>query len=237
MTETSTTEQIQGQLLDAALPHVVFDGWGPAVFDMAVTESGVAPAVARALCPRGAVDLAVAFHKRGDAAMVARMKAADLAEMRFRDRIAAGVRFRLEEAAPFKEEVRRGTTLFALPHLASDGAKLVWGTADAIWTTLGDASQDFNWYSKRATLSGVYGSTVLYWLGDESEDHADTWAFLDRRIEDVMQFEALKKTVNDSPILSRAMAGPNWLLGMIKAPVRPAQNDMPGSWVSPRSDA
>lgn len=236
MAETMTSEQIQDRLLQAALPHVAFDGWAQSVFDAAIVESGVAPAVARALCPRGAVDLAVAFHKAGDGAMVARMQAADLSAMRFRDRIASGVRFRLEEAAAHKEEVRRGSTLFALPHLAGDGAKLIWGTADAIWTTLGDSSDDFNWYSKRATLSGVYGATVLFWLGDHSEDHVATWAFLDRRIDDVMQIEALKKTVRDSPTLSAVMAGPNWLLDQIKAPAKSGPNDMPGSWTAPQND-
>ena len=236
MSDEMTSEQIKDQLLAAALPHVVFDGWAPSVFDASVAETEIAPAVARALCPRGAVDLAVAFHKRGDAEMVARMKSADLSALRFRDRIASGVRFRLEAAAAHKEEVRRGTTLFALPHLAGDGTKLIWGTADAIWTTLGDASEDFNWYSKRATLSGVYGATVLFWLGDDSPDHVDTWAFLDRRIDDVMQIEALKKTVNDSPTLSAMMAGPNWVLNQIKAPARKATPNMPGSWTSPTSD-
>ena len=91
-----------------------------------------------------------------------------------------------------------------------------------------------NWYTKRATLSGVYSATVLFWLGDSSEGHQDTWAFLDRRIENVMQIEKLKAHVRDSPTLSKVMAGPNWVLSQIKAPIRFPKGDLPGSWTAPR---
>ncbi len=223
----------RAQLLDAAVMHVPFDGWTDATFKAAVADSGIDPTVARAVCPRGAVDLAVAYHHSGDAQMLTALKGVDLKALRFRDRIALAVQLRLE-AVDDKEVVRRGTTLFALPHYAADGAKLVWGTCDQIWTALGDASDDVNWYTKRATLSGVYTSTVLYWLGDTSEDHADTWAFLDRRIDNVMQIEKLKAQVKDSPTLSKLMAGPNWLLSHVKAPKRFPKGDFPGSWTAPR---
>jgi len=221
------------KLLDAALDHVPFDGWSETTFQAALRESGIEAAVARGVCPRGAVDLAVAFHKRGDAQMLARLKTAELAGMKFRDRIAAAVRFRLE-AVTDRELVRRGTTLFSLPQHAPDGVKLIWGTADAIWDALGDTSDDVNWYTKRATLSGVYSATVLYWLGDSSDGFAATWAFLDRRIEDVMQIEKFKAQVNASPTLSRLMAGPTWLLSRIKPPSRFPKSDLPGSWTAPR---
>ena len=216
-------------LLQSALAHVPFDGWSQITFDAAITDSGVEEIVAHSVCPRGAVDLANHYHAQGDAMMLVRLADADLAEMKFRDRVAAAVRYRLE-AVEDKEVVRRGTSLFALPMYAADGAKAVWGTADAIWTALGDTSEDVNWYTKRATLSGVYSSTVLYWLGDGSEGHADTWAFLDRRIENVMQFEKLKAQVNDSPVLSKLLAGPNWLMSHVKAPQRAPQSGLPGRW-------
>lgn len=215
------------KLLDAALIHVPFDGWSDETFNAAVAESGVEMALARAICPRGAVDLAAAYHKRGDQRMVARLNEAELAQMRFRDRIAAAVRFRIE-AVEDKELVRRGMTLFALPQHAPEGTRLIWGTCDLIWRSLGDTSDDVNWYTKRMTLSGVYSSTLLYWLGDESEGFEATWAFLDRRIEDVMQFETLKARLRDNPALSRVLKGPLDVLGRIRAP-KP-HGDMPGHW-------
>lgn len=217
------------KLLDAALGHVPFDGWSDATFQAAIRETGVAPGLARGLFPRGALDLAVAYHKRGDARMVARLEQADLSAMRFRDRIAAAVRYRLE-AVDDRELLRRGMTLFALPQHAPDGARLIWETCDLIWRTLGDESDDINWYTKRATLSGVYSSTVLYWLGDQSEGHEATWAFLDRRIEDVMRFETFKANLRNNEALSKVLKGPLDILGRIRAP-KP-RNDMPGSWKS-----
>ncbi|EDQ06042.1 hypothetical protein DSM14862_03032 [Sulfitobacter indolifex] len=220
------------QLLDAALMHVPFDGWSPATFNAAIKDSGLDPALARAVCPRGSVDLAVAYHRRGDAKMLEGLAEADLANLRFRDRIAKAVRLRLE--AGDREAIRRGSTLFALPHHAPEGAGLLWETCDKIWTALGDTSDDVNWYSKRATLSGVYSATLLYWLGDTSEGHQATWSFLDRRIDDVMQIEKLKAQVRESPTLSRLMAGPNWLLSHIKAPRGQRDPNLPGRWTPPR---
>ncbi len=223
------------RLLQAALLHVPFDGWSNATFEAAIGDSGVERTVAEGLCPRGAVDLALYYHTKGDQAMLVRLREADLDEMRFRDRIAAAVRYRLE-AVEDKEAVRRGTALFALPVYTADGARAIWGTADAIWDALGDTSEDVNWYTKRATLSGVYSSTVLYWLGDTSEGHEATWEFLDRRIDNVMQIEKFKAQVKKNPVLSGLMTGPNWLLGHVKAPQRMPRSGLPGSWTRPRHD-
>lgn len=207
------------QLMQAALGHVVFEGWSPETFRAAMEDSGVEPALARALCPRGAIDLAVAFHKDGDAQMSAAVAQEDMSGLRFRDKVARAVQLRFEVIAD-KEAVRRGTTLFALPHHAAEGAGLIWGTADAVWVALGDTSEDVNWYTKRLTLSGVYSSTVLFWLGDDSLDHQATWDFLDRRIENVMQFEKAKALVNENALLSRLLAGPNAIVSRIRKPQR-----------------
>lgn len=219
-----TQDTPMDRLLDAILPHVAFDGWSAAAFQIAVAQLGMAPDLARAHCPRGAVDLAALYHRRGDRAMVAALAAANTAGLRFRDRIALAVRLRLEGAD--REIVRRGAALFALPQNAATGAALVWGTADAIWTALGDRSDDINWYSKRATLAAVYAATVLYWMGDDSADHAATWAFLDRRIEGVMRIEKVKAQVRDNAVLSKVLAGPLAVLRHIRAPQ--GMDAMPG---------
>jgi len=219
-------------LLDAILPHVAFDGWSPAAFLAARQDAGLSPQEARTACPRGATDLAVLFHTQGDAAMVAALNAADLSDMRFRDKVAHAVRLRLK-AVEDKEAVRRGSALFALPHMATEGSKLIWGTADAIWTALGDTSDDVNWYTKRATLSAVYASVVLYWLGDDSHEGQATSAFIDRRIDNVMQFESFKAAVNKNPLTKPFATALGQLTARIKAPGKPPA-DLPGSWVSPR---
>lgn len=227
MTEVRNEAEL---ILDKALEHVVFDGWSQDCFAAAARDAGLTMAQARALYPRGPLDLAIAFHKRGDRQMINRLRQENLLAMRFRDRIAAGVRFRLEAVAEHKEAVRRGSALFSLPINAPEGAKLVWGTADAIWNTLGDSSEDYNWYTKRTTLSAVYAATVLYWLGDTSPQSDATWEFLDRRIENVMQFEQVKAQVNGNPLASKILAGPNWLLSKIRKPMTMPDPDLPGRW-------
>ncbi|WP_397542779.1 COQ9 family protein [Roseovarius salis] len=228
-----TDEDVKAKLLEAAKMHVPFDGWGESTFRAAIEDSGVAPGLARAVFPRGGVDLALAYHEEGDREMIRRIEETDMSGMRFRDKIALAVRYRLE-AAEDKELVRRGMALFALPQHAMDGAQALWRTADRIWTALGDTSDDVNWYTKRATLSGVYGSTVLYWLGDESEGSARTWAFLDRRIADVMQFEKVKAQARDNKFVAGLMKGPLAFLGNIKPPRGPHTPDMPGRWPGTR---
>ncbi|MEL7178656.1 MAG: COQ9 family protein [Pseudomonadota bacterium] len=227
------TDPILDKLLDAALPHVAFDGWSPATFNAAVADAGIDPAVAKTSCPRGAVDLAVAYHRRGDAAMVAVLKESDLSNMRFRDKVAHAVLLRLQ-VIDDKEAVRRGTTLFSLPHMAGDGAKLIWGTADAIWTALGDSSQDVNWYTKRMTLSGVYSAVVLYWLGDDSVDIQATEAFIDRRIDNVMQFEKFKAQAKANPLLKPLTSTLERMMAGIKAPGAATSPDLPGIWRDPQ---
>ncbi|MBV0910811.1 COQ9 family protein [Anianabacter salinae] len=226
---TSSPETVKTALVDAILPHVAFDGWSEPAFRAACRDAGVSTDMARAVCPKGAVDLAIAYHRRADDEMARKVAATDLSAMRFRDRVAQAVRWRVE-AIDDREAVRRASSLFALPMHAAEGARLIWGTADRIWDALGDPSDDINWYTKRATLSGVYGSVVLYWLGDDSTGHQATWAFLDRRIDDVMRIEKAKAQVNANPVLKRVFAGPNWLMSKVKAPTRMPQVDLPGHW-------
>ncbi len=230
MEPQNTPENARDQVLEAALLHVPFDGWSETTLRAAIADSGVAEGLARALFPRGGIDLAVAFHKRGDQKMQETLATTDLSQMRFRDRVTFAVRTRLEGIED-RELVRRGTTLFALPQHATAGAKLIWGTADAIWTALGDTSRDVNWYTKRATLSAVYGSTVLYWLGDDSIGHQSTWDFLDRRIGDVMQIETIKAKVRENPLGKALLAGPAKVMEKWRAPTVP--DDLPGRFRNP----
>lgn len=223
-------DDIKDRLLDAALMHVPFDGWSEITFRAACHDADVPEVLAHAVCPRGGVDLALAFHARGDSRMLERLQAEDLSGMRFRDKVAAAVRFRLE-AVEDKEAVRRGTTLLALPQYAGDGVKAIWNTCDLILDALGDGSDDLNWYTKRASLAGVYSATVLYWLGDDSLGHQATWDFLERRIDNVMDFEKLKAGLQKNPLLKPLLVGPNWLAEQIKPPK--ARDDLPGS-LNPR---
>jgi ubiquinone biosynthesis protein COQ9 len=223
-TETDHIEQTRVALVKAALPLVSFDGWTETTLKAAIKEAGVDPGLAHQACPRGAVDLALAFHRIGDAKMQEALTKTDLSDMRFRDRIAKAVRMRIEAVADQKEAVRRGVTLFALPTHAAEGAQALWATTDKIWNALGDTSDDVNWYTKRGTLSAVYSATLLYWLGDDSENSVETWGFLDRRIDNVMQFESVKAKLKDNP-LAKGFAA---MFPDIHKPSSQAPDDLPG---------
>jgi ubiquinone biosynthesis protein COQ9 len=227
------TDDSARRMLEAALMHVPFDGWSETAFRAAAEDAGLTTPEARGLFPRGAVDMAAAWHRAGDAAMAEALAALDLGSLRYSERVARAVRLRIECAGD-REAVRRGTTLFALPLHAAEGARLLWGTADAIWTALGDTSRDINWYTKRMTLSGVYSATLLYWLGDDSLDGQATWAFLDRRIADVMRFEKAKSAVRENRMLKPFMAGPDWLASRLRAPQPGRDAGLPGGWTSRR---
>ncbi len=228
-------EELKDRLLDAALAHVPFDGWSEATLAAAARDCGVDIDAARAVFPKDGVSMAAAFHKRGDAALEGWVRgdgAPVLDGLRYSEKVAELVWQRLQLAGGRengKDIVRAATTLFALPSNAAEGARLIWGTADTIWTLLGDSSDDINWYSKRAILSGVYGSSVLYWLGDKSEGDVDTRAFIDRRIANVMQFEKLKSQARANPVLGRLMAGAGGLLSGVRAPSA-RRRDLPGQW-------
>ena len=224
MEKPDTMEQAKSLILQAALPHVPFEGWSATTLAAAITESSTAPGLAQALFPRGGLDLALAYHQAGDRQMVQALQDRDLTSLRFRDRIALAVRLRLFDAD--RDLVRRGAALFSLPRNTAEGARAVWGTADAIWTALGDKSKDINWYTKRTTLSAVYASTLLYWLGDDSPDHRATADFLDRRIEDVMRFETAKARFRENPLGKALLNGPLKVLERVHAPQGP--DHLPG---------
>ncbi|PYF11155.1 ubiquinone biosynthesis protein COQ9 [Rhodobacter viridis] len=215
--------RLRADLLEAITPHVPFDGWSDPAFAAAVTDLGVDPTLARLVCPRGAIDLAAEYHRAADRALAAALKEQDFQDLRFRDKVAAAVKMRIGMVDA--ELVRRASSAFALPQNMALGGRLVWETADTIWLGLGDESRDYNWYSKRLTLSGVFSATVLFWIGDESPEHADTWAFLNHRIEDVLQFEKIKGGLLRLP-------GLRGFLDTIRAP---GPRTAPGS-LSPRGD-
>lgn len=231
VSETEAWEVVAARsaVIATALPHVPFDGWTDKTLAFAVEDAGVDPGLSRVAFPRGGLDLALAYHYDRDAQLAERLAAEDLLGLKFRDRIARAILLRLELVAGEREAVRRGVALFALPLHAADGARGIWHTADTIWTALGDSSRDFNWYSKRATLSAVYSSALLYWLGDQSDGFTATRDFVQRRIENVMQVEDVKARIARNPVAAAMLKGPQRLLERVRAP-GDGPADLPGSW-------
>ena len=215
------------KLMLTALPNVAFDGWSNSTFVAACREADISERKARLFCPRGALDLAIAFHKWGDDQFETAFTKKKISELKVREKIRKAIELRIKLASD-KEAVRRGVVLFALPIYAFEGSRLIWDTADLIWESIGDKSEDYNWYSKRAILSAVYASTVLYWLGDNSEGSEETWHFLDRRIEDVMKFETAKVQLKTNKFTKEFSGLTEKFLKTIKRPSRNIDPNLPG---------
>ncbi|MSP84151.1 MAG: COQ9 family protein [Alphaproteobacteria bacterium] len=203
----SERETRRRAVLAAALPHVPFDGWTGRLLDRAAADLGLPGGETHRLFPGGASELLGFFAAEADRRMIEGLAAGHIDSLRVRERIALAVRIRLEAALPHREAVRRALAFYAMPHNAPAGTAALYRTVDAIWRALGDASTDFNFYTKRALLAGVYAATLLFWLDDRAEETAATWRFLDRRIADVMRIQKVRGRLSEHlPSLDRIVA-------------------------------
>jgi len=198
MTADSSTETLDETRLRLAaeLPHhAAFDGWSVGAVDAAADVLGINRDIARLAFDGNAVTMISAWFASIDAAMLAALTSEALAEMKVRGRITALVEARLRLLAPHKEALRRALAILAFPQNALTTTKLGWHAADVMWRAAGDTATDYNHYTKRAILGGVYAATLTVFLNDDSDDHADTRAFLARRIDGIMRFEKAKASL------------------------------------------
>ena len=207
MTEDRTLDELRALLAPEIAANAAFDGWGQEALNLAADALGVDRGVAALAFPGGAVAMIDAWFAGVDGAMLAAVPPAELWAMKIRQRIVALIEARLAAVEPEREALRRALAVLALPQNVARAARLGWRTVDRIWRAAGDTATDYNHYTKRAILLGVYAATISVFLDDESEGWADTRAFLGRRIDDVMRFEKAKagflKRTENLPSLSR----------------------------------
>ncbi len=190
-----TLAEMRLALAPAVAAAAVFDGWTDAAVDAAANVHGVAPATARLAFGGGAMDRIGAWIERIDADMAAALPAERIGNLSMRERIRTLLQFRLDALAGYEEALRRALSIVAMPQNAAATAQRSWRSADVMWRLAGDRAADFNHYTKRITLAGIYTATLLVFANDSSEGKADTHAFLARRIDGVMRFEKLKAQV------------------------------------------
>ena len=188
----SPLEQLRQRLALAVGENAVFDGWTRTAVDTAANQLGIDRNQARLAMPKTQAGMIDVYIQGVDRALEQGLPPERLAVLKIRERIRTLVWTRLEIMEPAREAVRRGLAILAWPQNLPLAARIGWRTADLMWRLAGDTSTDFNHYTKRMTLGAVYSSTLLVWLDDRSEGFADTAAFLDRRIDDVMKFEKWK---------------------------------------------
>lgn len=207
-------------ILEAALPHVPFDGWSLATLRVAAKDAGYDESMAALAFPGGVAELIDYWSVVADAKMILAYEAANTGEMRFRDRITFLVRARIDAVADHRDAVRRALTHVTRPSKAGTGIRGLYRTVDEMWYAAGDTSTDFSFYTKRGTLAGVYASTLLYWLDDRSEDASDTWAFLDRRIADVMRIPQKRAKLEEAARIGRYLPDPKRFMRKVSERLR-----------------
>ncbi len=207
--------EMRPEILAAVITHVPFDGWSDAAIKNAAKDLDLPPDFMRMAYAGGVSEMIEAHLANLDTELEKVLAKAKLDKMKIRDRIKTAVLARLKLNEPDKELVRRTVGFLALPTNAPLSAKCLWRTCDLMWRMAGDTSTDYNHYTKRMILGGVYSTTLLTWLNDKSDDYQDTKAFLDRRIENVMEFEKFKfkakEAIGDLP-------DPFEILGKIRYP-------------------
>jgi ubiquinone biosynthesis protein COQ9 len=211
---------LQALRLRLALPvgeNAVFDEWSEAAVNSAAAQTGIDPAQARLAFPKQPAAMVEAWIEGVDAAMVAHFTDEVIAAMKIRDRIAKMIWFRIETITPAREAMRKALAILALPQNLGLGLRTGWRSADLMWRLAGDTATDYNHYTKRLTLSAVYASTLLAWLDDDSEGFADTAAFLERRLGEVMRFEKWKAEWRGNAIRRPSLAR---FLGRLRYPVQ-----------------
>ena len=187
MSKSKPVADAKDTILLAALPHVAFDGWSMTALEAGTADAGLAKADLLHAFPGGIADAITHWSDFADRKAVQAMQAADMAHLRTHQRVAMGVWARLEAMGRWRDAARKATAWLAVPRHALLATRLAYRTCDAIWRAAGDTSTDFNFYTKRALLSGVVLSTTLYWLQDSSEGNQASSAFLDRRIAEVLR--------------------------------------------------
>ena len=163
------------QLFTALLRQVPFDGWSDVALRRAAQEVGMDVALARDYFP-DALSMIDYHHRLCDAAMVVPASGGITAKVR------AAILSRLDFVEQDREAVRRALSFLALPHNLYAATKMSYRSADAIWQAAGSQDRGFDWVTKRSSLAGVYGATLLFWLCDRGQNRAALEAFLDRQL-------------------------------------------------------
>jgi len=179
---------------------VPFDGWGWPIIEAATVKAGFEKDMAAAVFPEKLQGCLFHFADWADRAMIAELSRnqGEFDNLRIRDKVESAVKARLDFLSTYKEAVKLSSSYWAHPFRKFQAMKIIWRTADVIWAKAGDTATDYNHYTKRGLLSGVIISTTLVWLSDESENHADSYEFLSRRIENVLQFGKVASKIKPS---------------------------------------
>lgn len=202
-----TLDEVRAALAPLIARNAAFDGWSIAAVEMAAAQRDVDPVIAALAFDGGAMSMIDAWFAHIDAEMLRACPPERLSPLKIREKISALVEARLHAIERDREALRRALSILAMPQNMARATQLGWRAADHMWRAAGDTSVDYNYYTKRTILGGIYAATLLVFINDDSDKHADTRAFLARRIEEIMRFEKAKagltRNAEQRPSLAR----------------------------------
>lgn len=178
---------LQKRLIDKTAEMAAFDGWTDTALSQAAEALEIDQAVAFDIFRHRPIDLIIAHSSLGDERLVEATSGQEWFEsQKVRDKIKSLIMTRFDQHQHEREAIRRGLAVLAMPAHAPAATAALYRTVDTMWTVAGDTATDYNRHTKRLLLSGVYSSSLLVWLNDQSEDLATTEAFVRRRIDNVL---------------------------------------------------
>lgn len=182
-------------LLHHALELAPFEGWSDYTLREAARLAGVTDEEARRAFGGGIQQCLRYYFEQLDEQLQKQWPSEKLAGMRVPQRIETLLIARFEAMLPHREALKRAACLRLLPWNTPEATRSLFSMTDWMWRSAGDQSTDYNYYTKRLTLAGVYVSTFLCWLGDPTPDLVITRQFLKAQLSRVAEFGKFKKNL------------------------------------------
>ena len=180
------------------LDDINLNGWSKNFFDSYSREGIFTNNEIRVFFPNGRVDFLRYWFDISEKLMLEDLSKVEIQELKVREKIKKIIRVRLERWKSYKVAIKRTLPILIMPSSDTLLSCSLMKTSDSIWKSAGDRSVDFNFYTKRGLLLGVYSTTLIFWLDDNSKDDQKTWEFLDRRVEEVLQIPKVKTRINET---------------------------------------
>ncbi|KYN12895.1 Ubiquinone biosynthesis protein COQ9, mitochondrial [Trachymyrmex cornetzi] len=189
---------IKLKILGASLKFVPDVGWSKQAISAGAESIGY-PGVIHGLFPKGSAALVEYFYsmcnrelndileKEALAVKADSSSSQKTPEQQVRD----AVEIRLRMVIPYKKTWPQAMAIMSLPPNVLTALANLLILVDDICYYAGDRSVDINWYARRMILATIYKATELYMLQDKSEDHKETWLFLERRLKDILQIQTM----------------------------------------------
>lgn len=173
------------ELFLATSEHIAFgDGWTKEALKKGCTDCKIPYGHALLYFPTPEKDLLLFFHRTLDNQLIHHIQE-DKTPLphKLRDKIAFLTHYRLSLMDPFKDIVIKSLSKLCLPHTLLDQHDIYGPTVNTFWNLAGDRSLDIAYYTKRLSMSGIYMSSLLFWIHDTSPQAEETHAFIQRQID------------------------------------------------------